>query len=143
MEEVYQGFLTHFLSCILSLSSTGQQVIPDTWKKKPDHNQHCFISLFFMALNIFSVIGFLKYSLKLLLCVRNCASCFRRLPYITGQHSSLIPCALESLSPAHTGILQVSQGQGGPTQGFHLWCHAERQFQYHTTSPTSLLTFIF
>lgn len=55
---------------------------------------------------------FLKYNLKLLLCVRNCASCFRRLPSITGQHSSLIPCALESLSPAHTGILQVPQGQG-------------------------------
>lgn len=144
MEDVYPGFLTKILSCTLSISSTGEQVIPDTWKKKPGHNQHCFISLFFLALNIFSVIQFLKYNLKLLLYQQLC-----QLFQEAGQHTHSFPAAHWNLLstfpvPLHsTEILQFTQGQWVPTHLLHLWCHNERLFQHYTTSPTSLVTLSF
>lgn len=141
LTEVIGGNLSGFLNKFLKLHFINKlHWTSHSWKKKPGNSQHCFISLFFLALNIFSVIPFLKYNTKLLLYVSSYASCSggchpsqASTHSFPAAHSALCPAYPEHLAvPLHsTGILHFTQAQWLSTHLFHLWCHSARLFQHH------------
>lgn len=151
LTEIIGGNLSGFLNKFLKLHFINKlHWTSHSWKKKPGNSQHCFISLFFLALNIFSAIPFLTY-------IPSC--CFI---------SAVMPAVQEAAirhRPAHTHSLQHPQlcalhvlstfqctctAQGFCTlhkhSGFvHIYftCDATVQGCFNITSPTSLVTLSF